>query len=61
MKRTPMKRTAWPARAPLQKSEPKEPIALTQQANAIKSIPKMTYVVSREVCAADHQVRTRQK
>ena len=55
MKRTPMKRSAWPARAPLQKTEPKEPIALTQQAfNAIKSIPrKSTYaVVSREVCAA---------
>ena len=55
MRRAPMKRTAWPARAPLQKTEPKEPLSLTQQAsNAIKSIPrKSTYaVVSREVCAA---------
>jgi len=55
MKRTPMKRSAWPARAPLQKTEPKEPLALTQQAfNAVKSIArKSTYsVVSREVCAA---------
>ena len=55
MKRTPMKRSAWPARAPLQKTEQKEPLALTQQAfNAVKSIArKATYaVVSREVCAA---------
>lgn len=55
MRRAPMKRTAWPARAPLKKTEQKEPLALTQQAsNAIKSIPrKATYaVVSREVCAA---------
>lgn len=43
MKRTPMKRTAWPARAPLKKIEPKEPIALTQQAPlAIKYVAKMT-------------------
>lgn len=55
MRRTPMQRTAWPARAPLKKDEPKQPLALTQQAfNAIKSIPrKSTYaVVSRDVCAA---------
>lgn len=55
MKRTPMKRTAWPAREPLKKTEPKEHLALTQQAsNAVKSIArKSTYaVVSREVCAA---------
>ena len=38
-----MKRTAWPARAPLKKIEPKEPIALTQQAPlAIKYVAKMT-------------------
>ncbi len=55
MRRAPMKRTAWPAREPLKKTEPKEHLALTQQAfNAIKSIPrKSTYaVVSRDVCAA---------
>lgn len=54
MRRTPIKRTAWSARAPLKKAEPKEPLALTQKAlNAIKSIPrKATYAaVSREVGA----------
>lgn len=54
MKRTPMKRTAWTARAPLKKIEPKEPLALTQQAlYAVKSIArKSTYsVISREIGA----------
>ena len=43
MRRAPMKRTAWPAREPLKKTEPKEHLALTQQAPlAIKYVAKMT-------------------
>ena len=55
MRRTPMQRTAWPARAPLKNKEPKEPLVLTQQAlDAIKYIPRKSTdaVVSREVGAA---------